>query len=305
MKAAAKKTPGATPTKAGLERDGLLDAAPTVELPVAALLTNLDPALENLDVWPADGSPGSVLGKANGLLAAGDAAGALATYQNLLDGDLDLEARLGIIHALLGLGQEDKALEQALDFTERYADCLYGWLLQARLEAAQGFTREAVAAMDEAIRQGSGWAPLWNLKGVLQGALGQWREALQSFTQATHAQDNFPVAWNNLGTAVLIQGDVDGAIKALSKALTLSPKYPEALSNLGNALLLKGEPDKAARAFRGATVLSDGPGVWYNLAASLEALGQREEALGRYDAILAKVPDYEPALKAKTRIETS
>ncbi len=304
MKGGGKKA-AATPAKAEPEPEPDVPPATSgLDLAVASLLCNLDPSSENIAAWPADGGPGALMGKASALLSAGDLAGALALYQNLLDGDLDLEGRLGIVHTLVGLGQEDKGLEQALDFTEHYPDCLYGWLLQARLMAAQGFTREAVASVDEALRVSPGWATLWNLRGVLQGALGQWKEAHQSFVQANQIQDAYTVAWNNQGTALMILGDVDGAIKALGKALTLAPKYPEALSNLGNALLLKGEPDKAARAFRGATVLSDGAGIQFNLAAALERLGQREEALGRYDAILARNPEYEPAQKAKGRIET-
>jgi superkiller protein 3 len=277
--------------------------SPALDITSVALVNNLDPTEEAIQLWSQHAGPGATLGRAGALLFAGDAEKSLEAYRSIVGSNLDLEARLGVAHSLLSLGDQQKALEEALAVTEAYPNCLYGWLLQARLEAALGYIDEALAATEEVLKQAQAWPEVWNLKGILLGAKGSWREAEGAFTQATNLRDDYPVGWNNLGVAYLRLARFEEAIKALSKALTLEPHYPEALSNLGVALQRKGEHEKALKAFRGATVLSEAPAFQLNLATSLETSGEREEALGRIDAILARRSDYAPAIEAKKRLE--
>jgi len=81
--------------------------------------------------------------------------------------------------------------------------------------------------------------------------------------------------------AMLHAKQFDHAVTALHRVLELDPRMPEAHVNMGYALLGLQRPQPARDFFESATTLRPGQAnAYYGLAVALDALGDRDAALG-------------------------
>lgn len=114
------------------------------------------------------------------------------------------------------------------------------WCNLGRTLLAQGRRAEAVASLEEGLRQSPDLAELhYNLGLALLGG-NQFDRAIACLERAVAMRADFSEGWRNLGQARLWSGDVEGAVTSFKRALSLDPNDAEAHGALGLALLTDG-----------------------------------------------------------------
>jgi tetratricopeptide (TPR) repeat protein len=122
----------------------------------------------------------------------------------------------------------------------------------------------------------------YNNLGVYYYRSGRYKEALAMFEQVVDlAPDSFR-GHRNVGAALFQLDQLPAAINAFKESLAIRQDF-SAASNLGTAYYFDGQHRLAADTFRQALRLDQGNyQVWNNLAAVLERMGQRAEAVEAY-----------------------
>ncbi len=121
-----------------------------------------------------------------------------------------------------------------------------------------------------------------------------WEAAREQFALATQVLPRFARAWNNLGVAHARLGDVDAAAVAYRHAMSADPELAAAWRNLGNLELRADRPAEAvARLDRAAEEDSRNPGVHYDRARALAALGRDADAIAALQQSLRLKRDLE------------
>ncbi len=127
-------------------------------------------------------------------------------------------------------------------------------------------------------------------------AAGDSRSALADCREAVSRASDDTAAWNLLGVALHATGNGE-AEEAWRRALTLDSANAEARFHLGNLLRERGDFHGAVAEYRAALVRSpEHAAVLNNLGLALEALGEREQALGCYARVLAADANQSDAL---------
>ncbi len=195
----------------------------------------------------------------------------------------------------------DKEYARAADLLERsvaidpngaYA---YNALGIAYLEQAD-FGR-AAAAFRDAVRRAPYWAyPLHNLAltdvetGDYEAAIRRYRQAMKLAPRAGYLQYNLGLLYQRLNR----RREAEAAYR---KAMALAPDAADPLNALGSLKAGSGKTAEAERLYRSA--LQKDPGLLaarHNLAQLLWQLkGRQEEAIGAWQANLARATDYLPS----------
>ncbi len=226
--------------------------------------------------------------KAKQCVKTGDAAGAAAHYQTVLEQFPD-NAR-----ALSGL----KALQQ---------------VLRARLDAASAAPAADLRAVAELSREGrydaaldlaSGLiqrfprsVELYNILGVNYSKTGRHEEALASYDQALAIRPDCVEALWNRGGALKALGDEEKCLATYNEAIRQAPENAEAFANLGHALCHFGRHEAAVSAYSKALKLRPGHAVThYNRGLAYKALGRADEAIAAFENALALKSDLAEAL---------
>ena len=119
----------------------------------------------------------------------------------------------------------------------------------------------------------------------------RFREALESATAALKLAPGLMSARMFQGASYLELGDFSKAVESLEFVVTANPRDRNARLMLAEALLGAGRPDAAIAHFRASfEMLPDNPRVWYGLARSHEALGEKESAAQAWDQLMKLPP---------------
>ena len=127
-----------------------------------------------------------------------------------------------------------------------------------RLRAA-GRLDEAIAALQQAIRDSANDPVLYNDLGTLFLATEQVDLAIECFERALGLHPNFAKAQYNLGAGLEGRGQPEAAIVAHRRAIAADPSLANAYSRLGNLLNTRGALDEAQACFRQAAALTEDP----------------------------------------------
>ncbi len=132
--------------------------------------------------------------------------------------------------------------------------------------------------------------------GSLLTALGSNGEAVAALEEAVRLKPNFAEAHLDLALAQSAQGDHQAAERSCRAALRIQPNFLLAKQTLADMLCLLGRPKEAERILRQALALGvrnprQASALEHNLAIALKQQERFHEALGFFDAALAKSPD--------------
>ncbi len=229
---------------------------------------------------------------------AGRLAEAYDVYRRVLalsPGQTDALHLLGVVAYQLGQPRQSAdlirmAIARRGDNPDFYVNL--GNALQAlgdHLGAVNAFGR--AAALESPLRA----ATLFNLGNAL-GKAGRSRDAIAALRQALVIAPGFAPAHRNLG--LLLQGDgrLAEAEAELQRAVALVPEDPEARYALGLAQKERGQPEAAAASLRAALDLNPTHAAAHDALGSVfKELGRLEEAVVAYAAAGACDPDFAAA----------
>jgi tetratricopeptide (TPR) repeat protein len=195
----------------------------------------------------------------------------------------------------------------------------------------------AAAAFQEAVRADAGDAAAWSFYGMTLAHLGRGAEAESALSRAVSLAPKNGEAWFHLGIARALQNEWGDAANAYRHAVALEPADLVAWHRLGVALAEAGDETAASTAFERALVLSrevpsaaaEAPHAtpahdhsqeageregsreaksWLDLALSLLALGDEDEAVAAYERAFTLDPErasrslFRPMLRLLTAV---
>jgi serine/threonine protein kinase/tetratricopeptide (TPR) repeat protein len=223
----------------------------------------------------------AALGRAWSLLRWGDAARALAEFDQVLADHADEpRAWLGRGRARTQLGDFARAIDDLNRYVELCRDDAEGHhqrglaRLQegsSRRKAIEDFTRaleldprhvqallhrglafarrrddpRALADYDEALRLDPGLAQAHFYRGLVHDRHQRYEQSVADYAAAIRLDPQHARAYNNRGSARMGLGRLDDAIGDFRQALRIDPRYAVAHQNLGLALLEKADYDQA------------------------------------------------------------
>ncbi len=180
-----------------------------------------------------------------------------------------------------------------------------GWSNYGLALTHLGKAAEAEFALSKAVslapRNGEAWFHL----GVARALRDEWTDAANAYRRAVALEPDDLVAWHRLGVALAEGGDEKGASVAFERALVLSRDVPTAAP--GAAPLASPRPDDHS-AEAGEREGSREAKSWLDLALSLLALGDQDEAVAAYERAFTLDPEraarslFRPMLRLLTAV---
>lgn len=124
-------------------------------------------------------------------------------------------------------------------------------------------------------------------------------EAEREYLKAVELDPQYVEAHNNLGTLYMARKDYAKANQHLTAALKIMPDYGKALNNMGKCLSSQNHTEEGVTYFQQAVQVDpENFEARYNLATALMLLKRPEEAIKELNDLLARNPNFEPAVRA-------
>ncbi|AHF04019.1 hypothetical protein MARPU_09170 [Marichromatium purpuratum 984] len=190
----------------------------------------------------------------------------------------------------LGAGRLEEAEQHARRLSAQ--DDAFGWKVLGTLLAQRGEMREAMVALERAMRLGPDDPELRNSLGHVCRRLGRLEEAAAHYRRALALDPARAEIWNNLAMTLRDQAAPAAALECCQRALALAPDYVRAQDNLGLLLRELGRPEAALRAHARALELQpEFVEAWSNQGLAYQALGRAGAALASHREALRRRPD--------------
>jgi putative PEP-CTERM system TPR-repeat lipoprotein len=266
-------------------------------------------------------------------LAAGAVSDAIWSLVKAVQGNPEsLAAREALTEAYLLDGQLEKAEESASALQSQFPGEAVTWGVLGDVSLRQGHYQEAAAHYRKAHEQRPGtWAVIrlyqaLSAAGNRAGGLaelepwakahpddpdaaqalaeaylanGRLPEAKERYEQALKQRPGNPATLNNLANILFKLGDPK-AIDYAREALVAAPGNPAINDTLGWLLVQQGDPVDGLSHLRDAqSRAAANPGIRYHLAAALDRLGRRDEALAELDGLLKSQQAFDDVAEAK------
>jgi protein O-GlcNAc transferase len=187
------------------------------------------------------------------------------------------------------MAEAEQLYRKILDIEPRHAASLHGLgslsLQTGRYDVAAELIAQAIA-LDGTI---GGYH--FNLALAYQ-SLGQIDAAIAAYRQSLVLKPRLAEAHINLGLLFARYGKADDAIAHLTQALTLKPDAAAIHQHLGNVLKSRGRRQEAIAYYRRAAALKPGYDIFYDLATTLNDIGETGEALIACDQAIGARPDF-------------
>lgn len=218
--------------------------------------------------------------------------------------DQDEHACLATGDDLFRTGRYEPALlaySRALRFNR---DRVEAWVGQIRCLLCLGEYPEALVWSQRAQERFPQSADILACKGLALAHTGSLPEGTEYLDGAVGMRSPSPFVWLARGEGLLLSRHAEeNAHRCFAKALELAPKDAHLELRIGIAYN-RARLYARARASLQAAVHGDdrNPLALYELARTLEGLGERDAADGLYARALAVRPDYEAAANARDRI---
>jgi tetratricopeptide (TPR) repeat protein len=245
-------------------------------------------------LFPGDASKG----EAERLEDAGDLAGAIAAYREVLSAEpLRLGARYRLAALLARVGDDAAALAEYRILLENTSNDVSIYLVMIELMARQGQVAEGVELMRSAVDRFPRDVRFWNWLGRLYGVQANWSSAQSAFVKAVELDKTNADAWYGLGGTRLKLSRRDEARQAWERAVEIDPRHVGATLALAELLLDTGDESGAVDRLRGAVAAGSTSDALQNLLAWLLAtspddkLRDGKEAVRLAEGICAEHPD--------------
>ncbi|HYA11328.1 MAG TPA: tetratricopeptide repeat protein [Thermoplasmata archaeon] len=183
--------------------------------------------------------------------------------------------------------------------TDAQAWSSYGVALTHLGQAAQ-----AELALSKAValspRNGEAWFHL----GVVRALRDEWSDAASAYRKAVALEPNDLIAWHRLGVALAEAGEEAAASTAFERALVLSREVPSAGATAPHADLRADDHSQEGGEREGSREAKS----WLDLALSLLALGDQDEAVAAYERAFTLDPEragrslFRPMLRLLTAV---
>jgi tetratricopeptide (TPR) repeat protein/organic radical activating enzyme len=181
--------------------------------------------------------------------------------------------------ALFNQGHYQEAETLAHEFTVRFPQHGFGWMVLGAVFKQLGRISEALIAMQKAVALSPDDANSHTNLGSVFQDLGRMAEAEASLRRALQIDPNNAQALINLGVTLQAQGRMVESETSLRRALIVNPNQAQAHNNLGNTLLGQGRKDEAETSYRQALRINpDFAEAHHNLASVLKDRGRLDAA---------------------------
>jgi tetratricopeptide (TPR) repeat protein len=167
-----------------------------------------------------------------------------------------------------------------------------------------GRAAEAEFALSKAValapRNGEAWFHL----GVVRAQRDEWSDAASAYRRAVALEPNDMIAWHRLGVALAEAGEESSASVAFERALVLSRDVPSAAAGPAHAETRADDHSQEGGEREGAREAKS----WLDLALSLLALGDQDEAIAAYERAFTLDPEragrslFRPMLRLLTAV---
>jgi tetratricopeptide (TPR) repeat protein len=150
-----------------------------------------------------------------------------------------------------------------------------------------GKAAEAELALSKAValapRNGEAWFHL----GVARALRDEWGDAANAYRRAVALEPNDVIAWHRLGVALAESGEEPAASTAFERALILSRDVPSAPARPPAPVAPAHDHSEEGGEREGAREAKS----WLDLALSLLALGDEDEAIAAYERAFTLDPE--------------
>jgi protein O-mannosyl-transferase len=195
----------------------------------------------------------------NTLFQKGDAAGAIACYQ--------------------------EAIRLNPDFGDAYNNMGNALLQQGKLDQAIAAFQKASALIPQSLQTSVNLGNALFQKGDVDDAIACYQKVLQ-------AEPDYVKAHINLGVALMQKGRIEAAVAECQKALQIEPDNVTACIDLGNALVQEGNVEGAIVQYQKALQIKpDNMEARYNLGNTLLKERKPAEAIAQFQQVLQIQPD--------------
>jgi tetratricopeptide (TPR) repeat protein len=164
----------------------------------------------------------------------------------------------------------------------------------------EGRSRDALTALDDALRLEPGDAEIHGDLGIVLAALGRREDSRAHLEEAIRLAPASAQAHSNLGNALAAEGRLEEATAQYREAVRLAPAFADAQSNLANVLAQQGRIDEALAGYRAALAADPGfVAAHFNYAVVLSSAGRLDESVAEFRATIALDPRH---LEAQRRL---
>jgi hypothetical protein len=154
----------------------------------------------------------------------------------------------------------------------------------------------------------AGAAVLIAMVMITRVQVSYWRDSPTLFEHAIAVTQNNATIHYNYGLDLFEKGQYDKALQHFKDASRISPKYPAARNSICLTLLAQKKLDEAIGCFTDMIKeRNDWPGiymVYYNLGAAYQEKGDFIQAATNYKKVLTLKPDFAPAQKGLSSLQT-
>ncbi len=168
-----------------------------------------------------------------------------------------------------------------------------------------GRASEAELALSKAVELAPSNGEAWFHLGVARALRDEWPDAASAYRRAVALEPLDIVAWHRLGVALAEAGDEAGASVAFERALVLSRDVPSAGAGRKSSEFPRADDHASEGGEReGAREAKS----WLDLALSLLALGDEDEAVAAYERAFTLDPEratrslFRPMLRLLTTV---
>ncbi len=176
---------------------------------------------------------------------------------------------------------------------------------QGSLWMTQGLNGQALAMMEEAVKDDPENATSWNNLGNAYAMLKRPEEAIEAYRAAINFEPNNAVTFANMGGQQLEKKRFLEATRYLERAVQLKPDFAAAWNNLGTAYQFTERKEKALKAFRLAIDLDrKNPGYYYNLGQAFMKDFREREAAAAFGTALLLNPQFADAAAALAEVRS-
>ncbi len=168
-----------------------------------------------------------------------------------------------------------------------------------------GRAAEAELALSKAVALAPKNGEAWFHLGIARALREEWGDAANAYRRAVALEPDDLVAWHRLGVALAESGEEPAASAAFERALVLSRQLPVA-SATGGPTAANGPDDHSQEG--GEREGAREAKSWLDLALSLLALGDEDEAIAAYERAYTLDPDrashslFRPMLRLLTAV---
>jgi tetratricopeptide (TPR) repeat protein len=195
------------------------------------------------------------------------------------------QSRLGVQYLLQK--EYDRAASAFADIVREDPSDAQAWSNYGLALTHLGKAAEAELALSKAValapRNGEAWFHL----GVARALRDEWGDAASAYRRAVALEPNDVIAWHRLGVALAEAGEEPAASTAFERALILSREVPSAPGRSPPPLTPAHDHSHEAGEREGAREAKS----WLDLALSLLALGDEDEAIAAYERAFTLDPE--------------